>query len=82
LRQCRGLVPVLIASGGIGSGTDVAKAIALGANIVGTARPALQAFMQDGTDGVIALFTKWDADLRRWMFITGSQTLHRLANIV
>jgi len=82
IRQCRGLVPMVIASGGIANGTHVAKAIALGANMVGTARPVLQAFMDQGTEGAVKLLTQWHDDLRRWMFITGSQTLHSLANIL
>jgi len=82
LRQCHGMVPTLIASGGIQNGTEAAKAFALGASMVGTARPALQAFERDGTDGCVTLLRHWHTDLRRWMFLTGSPTLHRFVDLL
>ncbi len=82
VRQCRGIVPTVIASGGIASGTDAAKALALGASMVGVARPALQAFMAEGTDGLCTLLRQWHTDLRRWMFLTGSPTLHRFVDLL
>lgn len=78
LRMCRGKVPTLIASGGVVSGSQAAKAIALGASIVGTARPALQVLENGSRQDVVDLFIQWELDLRRWMFLTGSQTLHIL----
>ncbi len=82
LRQCRGIVPTLIASGGIEHGGDAARAIALGAAMAGSARPALQAFMHGGTAEVVSLFRMWEQDLRRWMFLTGSQTIENLAAVL
>lgn len=73
--QCRDVVPTLIASGGITNGTESAIAIALGAHIVGSARPMLEAFSSGGTDAIVQLVTSWDLQLRQWMFLTGCTTL-------
>lgn len=76
--QNRGLVPTLIASGGISSGTHVAVSIGLGANIVGTARPLLQAHNAGGIDGILQLVSSWETTLRQWMFLTGSSSITEL----
>src|SRR4029078_4716854 len=56
IRQVRAALPTitLIGSGGVRSGVDVAKAIALGAALAGTAKPALSPAAEGGTEGVIA----------------------------
>ena len=82
LRQCKGVVPTLIASGGVQSGTHIAHAIALGASLCGTALPALQAFLLSGSAGVVTLISEWELDLRRRMFLSGSQTLQHLAQLI
>lgn len=74
----RDRVPTLIASGGIGSGTDVAVCIGLGANLVGAARPVLQAQNAGGVAGVVDLVGAWRTSLRQWMFLTGSPTIEAL----
>ncbi len=70
--------PLLIASGGITNGTDVAKCIALGADCCGIARPVISTVMNDGVAGAIALLRTLELHLRQWMFLTGSATIDAL----
>lgn len=74
----------LIASGGIGSGSDAAKCIALGADIVGSARPMLKTLQEEGTRGLHRLITTWIKELKGIMFLTGCATVKNLqhANLV
>jgi isopentenyl-diphosphate delta-isomerase len=65
---------LIFASGGIRDGMDVAKAIALGADMVGMAGPFLRAAAR-GTDEVLALAREMLDVLRITMFCTGSQTV-------
>jgi isopentenyl-diphosphate delta-isomerase len=65
----------IIASGGIGSGMDIAKCIALGADIVAAARPMLQALERGKQNALRALIASWGDELRGAMFLTGSRTL-------
>ena len=66
----------LIGSGGISNSEDCAKALALGSDIVASARPLLQELSKSGVDGVTKLITNWFEDVRRMMFLTGSQNLN------
>lgn len=75
IRQCRDIVPTVIASGGIANGTDCATALALGAHIVGSARPLLEAFSRGGSDAIVQLVDIWELHLRQWMFLTGCASL-------
>lgn len=70
----------IIASGGIVNGTHIAKAIALGANLVGSARPLLQAYEHGGRERLQATLATWEVELKRWMFITGSRNLEMLSS--
>jgi isopentenyl-diphosphate delta-isomerase len=67
----------IIATGGVRSGLDAAKALALGASMVGVARPMLQAAMQSeaAVDSWIAQFLY---ELRTVMFLTGSRSVAEL----
>lgn len=65
----------LIASGGIRSGADVAKCIALGADIAASALPILAALHKGGREGLTALLRFWAHELRAVMFLTGSMTI-------
>ncbi len=81
IRQVRAALPTvtLIGSGGIRSGVDVAKAIALGADIAGTAKPALFAAVDErGTDAVIESLQGYIKELRVAMFCAGCANLKAL----
>ena len=68
----------VVASGGVRSGLDVAKAIALGARAGGLAKPFLGPAVQ-GTDAVVDLLETLELELRTAMFVTGSATVEELA---
>jgi isopentenyl-diphosphate delta-isomerase len=69
----------IFATGGISSGLDIAKAIALGASAGGIARKSLQALETGGRDGALAFFDQVEAELRTAMLLTGSRNLRALA---
>jgi len=68
----------VIASGGIRSGLDMAKAIALGADLCSCALPFLRAHEQAGADGVRRLARGLLDGLRIAMVLTGCRTLREL----
>ena len=68
----------VIASGGVASGLDAARAIALGATAVGIARPVLRAYWEDGPEGARRYLDGVIAGLRAAMLLTGSATLEDL----
>lgn len=65
----------VIASGGIHDGLDVAKSLAFGADLAGSALPMLKAFEAGGTKGLKREIEKWEMELRGAMFLTGSKTV-------
>jgi isopentenyl-diphosphate Delta-isomerase len=69
----------VIGSGGVRNGVDVAKAIALGADIVGQAAGILDAATQS-PEAVIELMSITIQQLRIACFCTGSANLHALRN--
>jgi isopentenyl-diphosphate delta-isomerase len=68
----------VIATGGIRSGLDVARAIALGAKLAGIARPVLQAFKEAGEAGAEAYLDRVERELATVLLLTGSRTLANL----
>ncbi|MBE9156177.1 type 2 isopentenyl-diphosphate Delta-isomerase [Nodosilinea sp. LEGE 06152] len=74
--QARQVAPTLplIASGGLRHGLDVAKAIALGADLAGLAMPFLQA-ASDSEEAVAALAEVLIAEIKTVLFCTGQANL-------
>jgi isopentenyl-diphosphate delta-isomerase len=71
---------ILIGSGGINSPFDAAKAFALGAEIVASAKLLLQELCKSGESGIIDLIIGWFEVIRKIMFLTGSNKLNDLHN--
>ena len=69
---------MLIGSGGINSAVDAAKAFALGAEYVASARTILKELDTSGVDGVKNLIAGWFETIRKIMFLTGSKSLKEL----
>jgi isopentenyl-diphosphate delta-isomerase len=68
----------IFATGGMSSGLEVAKAVALGASAGGIARKALQALESGGKVGALRFFDQIELELRAAMLLTGSQNLRAL----
>lgn len=68
----------LIGSGGIRTGIDVAKSIALGANMAAAAAPILKALERGGKKQVNTILDLWEKELRGAMFLTGSMKISQL----
>jgi isopentenyl-diphosphate delta-isomerase len=68
----------LIGSGGINSAVEAAKALALGSDIVASARKILQTLDSHGVEGVENLIKEWFDIIKKIMFLTGSSSLKDL----
>jgi isopentenyl-diphosphate Delta-isomerase len=68
----------IIATGGLKSGLDAARAIALGAHLSGFARPVLQALDQGGVEGALGFLQQIERDLRVALMLTGSKNVAAL----
>jgi isopentenyl-diphosphate Delta-isomerase len=79
LIEARAVAPakILVASGGIRNGLDVAKALALGADLVGIAGPFLRA-ADEGEDAADLLVREFLETLRVAMFCVGARRPHDL----
>ncbi len=81
IQQCHRAVPdmPLIASGGVHTGIDVAKAIALGAKMGGLAGDFLRAADSGGVEAVVEHIETLGDELRIAMFASGAADLAALA---
>lgn len=77
IAECASMPVPIIASGGIRTGLDVAKSIALGASICGVALPLLRAAMQ-GPKKVMEAVSEIIAGLGVAMFLTGAEDVEQL----
>lgn len=80
---CAGVLPV-IATGGVRTGLDAAKAIALGATAVGVGRPLLQAALESEAHARHWI-TAFAHELRTAIFLTGGRSvsdLYRVPRVV
>ncbi len=68
----------VIASGGIRTGIDAAKSLALGAQCVGMALPILTSWTVDGKKGIQDLVDKFITELKISMFLTGAKNIEDL----
>ncbi len=68
----------LIASGGLRDGLDAAKALALGADLVGMALPLFRAQQGGGADAVEAALVTVERGLSQALLLTGSRNVHEL----
>jgi len=81
IRQCRRVPGVtVIGSGGLRNGVDVAKALALGADLAGLAFPFLAA-ATESADRVAQRVRRIVAELETTMFCLGVQTLAELRRV-
>lgn len=77
IAECSALDVPVIATGGVRTGIDVAKSIALGASLCGTALPLVAPAMK-GADAVIDQLSCMIAELRIAMFLCGCADLSDL----
>ncbi len=82
LRECKKAAPKLplVASGGIRSGLDIAKALAMGASAVAIARPLLRPATQS-PEAVMQVLTAYTEELRLAMYATGARNLEALLKL-
>ena len=78
VRYCVDAGLTTIATGGIRTGMDVARAIALGASCAGIARNVYKAFIEGGIDGAKGFLLQVERELRSIMLLCGARTIEEL----
>jgi isopentenyl-diphosphate delta-isomerase len=77
-KKTRPRFETIIATGGIKTGLEAAKAIALGAHAAGIARPVLQALISGGRDEALRFLDGVEAELRAVMLLVGAGSVRSL----
>jgi 4-hydroxymandelate oxidase len=77
VRAVEGKIPIIL-DGGIRRGTDVLKALALGADVVGVGRPVLWGLAAAGQEGVSAVLQLLRAELLEALMLCGCSSLRAL----
>jgi isopentenyl-diphosphate delta-isomerase len=80
-RQVRPKLDTIIATGGVASGLDAARALALGAHAVGIARPVLTAFVNGGRPAALELLDQVESELRAVMLLVGAPSVRALRRV-
>jgi isopentenyl-diphosphate delta-isomerase len=76
LEMVRGIRGVkFIASGGIGDGVTMAKALSLGAKLCGSALPLLKVLSEKKIAGLVSEIESWREELKTILFLTGCRTI-------
>jgi isopentenyl-diphosphate delta-isomerase len=75
--ECASIGAEVVSSGGVRSGIDVAKSIALGASLAGAALPFL-APATEGPSEVVGSLRVYERALRTAMFLTASKSISDL----
>ncbi len=75
LAALRGGQERILSSGGMRTGMDAAKSLALGAELAGFALPVIRAVARGGAAAVVELFRRMEKTLRKVMILTGSRTV-------
>ena len=78
--ECRQAGADVISSGGVRSGLDVAKSLAIGASLAGTALPLLKPATKD-SQAVVKAMNAYLRALRISMFLTGSKDISELSRV-
>jgi isopentenyl-diphosphate Delta-isomerase len=73
---------MLIASGGINDGTEIAKAIALGADLTASARIILKELVKHDVEGVVNLIDDWFLTVKNIMYLTNCSDVYSLGRTI
>ncbi|MGI9952874.1 type 2 isopentenyl-diphosphate Delta-isomerase [Moorellaceae bacterium AZ2] len=73
-----GLPLEVVASGGLESPVEAAKALALGASLVGVAGYFLKVCVEEGEEGLVAEIERWKKELRNICLLCGARNIKEL----